>query len=83
MTPKSQGARQNEDDLLTIREVAKSLRVDTTTVRRWITHGIMDAILLPHRGARQTYRIRKKTLDNLLSGTTTLPKEEEEPRSEH
>ncbi len=57
----------DEGDLLTVREVAKQLRVDDTTVRRWIKNGVLEAITLPHRGARQAYRIRKATLDNLLA----------------
>ena len=56
----------DEADLLTVREVAKQLRVDDTTVRRWIKNGVLEAITLPHRGARQAYRIRRSTLDALL-----------------
>ena len=58
---------QDEADLLTVREVAKQLRVDDTTVRRWIKNGVLDAITLPHRGTRQAYRIRRSTLDALLA----------------
>ena len=57
----------DEADLLTVREVAKQLRVDDTTVRRWIKNGVLEAITLPHRGARQAYRIRRSTLDSLLA----------------
>jgi len=57
----------NEADLLTVREVAQKLRVDDTTVRRWIKNGVLEAITLPHRGARQAYRIRRSTLDALLA----------------
>lgn len=57
----------DEADLLTVREVAKQLRVDDTTVRRWIKNGVLEAITLPHRGARQAYRIRRATLDALLA----------------
>ncbi len=57
---------QDETDLLTVREVAKQLRVDDTTVRRWIKTGILEAITLPHRGTRQAYRIRRSTLKALL-----------------
>ena len=64
---------QDEADLLTVREVAKQLRVDDTTVRRWIKNGILEAITLPHRGARQAYRIRRSTLDALLSPSQQLP----------
>lgn len=64
-------------DLLTVREVAKQLRVDDTTVRRWIKNGVLEAITLPHRGARQSYRIRRSTLDDLLSTPTTAPAEQD------
>ncbi|GHO42561.1 helix-turn-helix domain-containing protein [Ktedonospora formicarum] len=57
----------DDAELLTVREVAKQLRVDDTTVRRWIKNGVLDAITLPHRGARQAYRIRRVTLNNLLA----------------
>jgi len=58
----------NDDaDLLTVREVARQLRVDDTTVRRWIKMGVLEAITLPHRGARQAYRIRRATLETLLA----------------
>ncbi|HVB75297.1 MAG TPA: helix-turn-helix domain-containing protein [Ktedonobacteraceae bacterium] len=58
----------NQDaDLLTVREVAQQLRVDDTTVRRWIKNGVLEAITLPHRGARQAYRIRRATLNALLT----------------
>jgi excisionase family DNA binding protein len=54
-------------ELLTVREVARQLRVDDTTVRRWIKMGVLEAIMLPHRGARQAYRIRRATLEALLA----------------
>ncbi len=54
-------------DLLTVREVARQLRVDDTTVRRWIKTGALDAITLPHRGSRQAYRIRRATLEAMLT----------------
>jgi excisionase family DNA binding protein len=60
------GSQMEKDDLLTIREVAQRLRVDTTTVRRWISLGLLEAIVLPHRGKRQAYRVRRRTLDQLL-----------------
>lgn len=60
---------QDEADLLTVREVAKKLRVDDTTVRRWIKNGVLEAITLPHRGTRQAYRIRRSTLDALLNSS--------------
>jgi excisionase family DNA binding protein len=54
------------DELLTVREVAKRLRVDDTTVRRWIKSGALEAITLPHKGRRQAYRVKKSTMDKLL-----------------
>ncbi len=55
-----------EEELLTVREVAKRLRVDDTTVRRWIQSGVLEAIPLPHKGKRMQYRIRKSALDAIL-----------------
>jgi excisionase family DNA binding protein len=55
------------EDLLTVREVAKQLRVDDSTVRRWIRNGVLEAIILPRRGAGRIYRIRRSTLDALLA----------------
>jgi len=55
------------DELLTVREVAKALRVDDTTTRRWIKNGSLEAVSLPHVGKRQAYRIRRETLDKLLN----------------
>ncbi|HEX7734988.1 MAG TPA: helix-turn-helix domain-containing protein [Ktedonobacteraceae bacterium] len=53
------------DELLTVREVAKRLRVDDTTVRRWIKSGALEAITLPHKGKRSAYRIKLSTLKKL------------------
>jgi excisionase family DNA binding protein len=55
------------DELLTVREVAQALRVDDTTVRRWIKSGALEAISLPHLNKRQAYRIRRDTLDKLMT----------------
>lgn len=54
------------DDLLTVNEVAKLLRVDATTVRRWINSGALTCITLPHRGNREVHRIKRSTLNNIL-----------------
>lgn len=56
-------------ELLTVSEVAKILRVDGTTVRRWVKLGVLEAITLPHVDKRQGYRIKRETLDKVL-GTT-------------
>lgn len=54
------------DELLTVREVARRLRVDDTTVRRWIKSGALEAITLPHKGRRMAYRVKKSTMDKLM-----------------
>ena len=53
-------------DLLTVSEVAQILRVDDTTVRRWVKLGALKAVALPHVNKRQAYRIKKETVDALL-----------------
>jgi excisionase family DNA binding protein len=62
-------------DLLTVREVARQLRVDDTTVRRWIKSGAMDAVALPHSGKRCGYRVRKHTLESLFNNPSASPEE--------
>ena len=54
-------------DLLTVHEVAQQLRVDDTTVRRWIKSGALDAVPLPHSGKRCGYRVRQHTLSALFN----------------
>lgn len=56
--------RQPSSSLLTIKEVARYLRVDHTTVRRWIKSHDLEAVHLPRGG----YRIKKETLDGVLNG---------------
>lgn len=63
------------DELLTVREVARRLRVDDTTVRRWIKSGALEAITLPHRGKRQAYRVKKSTMDKLMQNPQLPPAE--------
>jgi excisionase family DNA binding protein len=63
---KQQNEETEQSDLLTVREVANKLRVDDTTVRRWIKNGALEAVTLPHVRARMAYRVRKATLDALL-----------------
>jgi excisionase family DNA binding protein len=53
-------------ELLTVHEVAEILRVDDSTVRRWIKSGAMEAVTLPHANERTAYRVRRSTLDKLL-----------------
>jgi excisionase family DNA binding protein len=61
------------EELLTVGEVARRLRVDATTVRRWISQGILEAVTLPHVGKRQSYRIRQNTLEQLMKAAFTPP----------
>lgn len=55
------------NSLLTVSEVAEILRVDATTVRRWVKNGVLEAVVLPHARKRQAYRIKRETVENLLS----------------
>lgn len=62
--------RKNEElieELLTVAEFAEILRVDDTTVRRWIVSGALSAVQLPHSGKRRAYRIRRSTMQALLN----------------
>lgn len=60
-------------DLLTVSEVAQILRVDATTVRRWVKQGALEAVVLPHVNTRQAYRIRRETLEKVLGEQVLLP----------
>ena len=59
-------------DLLTVSEVAAILRVDDTTVRRWVKQGALEAVVLPHLNQRQAYRVKKQTLDKLMNAQTIV-----------
>jgi len=56
-----------EDTLLTVAEVAKTVRCDDTTVRRWAKNGSLEVVTLPHVGKRQAYRIKQSILDKILN----------------
>jgi excisionase family DNA binding protein len=60
-------------DLLTVRDVARILRVDDTTVRRWVKQGALEAVVLPHVNARQMYRFKRETLNRVLGNLSSLP----------
>lgn len=51
------------DDLFTVREVAQKLRVDDTTVRRWVKGGLLTAITLPHPRNRKSYRVPRSSVE--------------------
>lgn len=59
-------------ELLTVREVAQQLRVDDTTVRRWVKQGALEAVILPHVNERQAYRIKRETLNRVLASSAVL-----------
>ena len=54
-----------KDELLTVGEVAKRLRVDDTTVRRWIRQGILEAVKLPYR-QRSAHRVKQSVVASIL-----------------
>ncbi len=54
--------RSDDDDLLTVQEIARRYRVDDSTVRRWIKSGVLEAVTLPGRGKRQVFRVKKSSL---------------------
>lgn len=65
-------AKNTNSELLTISEVARQLRVDATTVRRWITAGALEAIVLPHGHRRRSYRIRRADLDKIINSNIAV-----------
>jgi len=66
------GVQKTMSDLLTVSEVADILRVDATTVRRWVKYGVLNAVSLPHARKRQSYRIKRETLEALLAKNNVL-----------
>jgi excisionase family DNA binding protein len=68
----AQTTNQDPSNLLTVAEVATILRVDATTVRRWVKCGVLPAVALPHARKRQSYRIKRETLALLLENSTKL-----------
>lgn len=63
-------APTDPEALLTIAEVALIVRVDQSTVRRWIKNGYLTAVQLPRmgRGTRANYRVKRRMLDILING---------------
>jgi len=53
-------------ELFTVHEMAEALRVDDTTVRRWIKSGALEAVRLPRTSKRESYRVRQKTIEKRL-----------------
>ena len=59
--------RDDKADLMTVKEVARKLRVHVTTVHAWLRNGIIDAVELPALGARRTFRIRRSAVEALFN----------------
>ncbi len=53
------------DTLLTVKEVSERLRVDQSTVRRWVRVGALPAVILPGLG-RHAVRVRASELQRIL-----------------
>ncbi len=53
-----------KQEYFTPHEVAQRLRVDDTTVRRWIRTGALEAETI-REGRRNRHRIRKVTIETL------------------
>jgi len=75
---RSRAAFSEPPDLLTVAEVARLLRWDTTAVRRHLKSGVIPAwavVPLPHRGTRTIARIKRAWLEEVLVGnfTTATP----------
>lgn len=58
-------ADDKQDELFTVQEVAKRLRVSDKTVRTWVEQGTMKAVLLPPT-RRKRYRILASTIEEIL-----------------
>ena len=66
----------NNRPYLTLKEVSECLHVHPSTVRGWIKHEVLEAVLLPpkKRRARQQRRILQQTLLHLIGETNPLEK---------
>jgi excisionase family DNA binding protein len=56
----------NIDDLVTVKEAARQLRVVDTTVRRWMKKGYLEFVVSSHTGRQRNY-IRRSTLQAVLA----------------
>lgn len=65
-------------ELLTVSEVARILRVDDSSVRRWIKRGTLEAFQLPHAGERAAYRIKRETLDTIFNAIVIPGQQQQE-----
>lgn len=58
--------KQHYPELMKVSEVAHLLRVDDTTVRRYVKQGALEAVILPHKGNKSHSRIRRSTIEEML-----------------
>ncbi len=54
------------NEVFTVPEVARLLRVDVTTVHRWAKAGLLEVVVLPHAGKRHIYRIKSEVVQKIL-----------------
>ncbi|MGH2584585.1 MAG: helix-turn-helix domain-containing protein [Dehalococcoidia bacterium] len=68
-----------QGELLTVAEAAQTLRVSTTTMRRWLRLGRLPS----YKIGRQSIRIRRENLDRVVrpAQPTAGPAEKETPKS--
>ena len=59
-------AEDPEHQYMTVLEVAHLFRVDTTTVKRWIYRGQLEAVALPSMGSRKEHRIPRAAVNKIL-----------------
>ena len=62
-------SRQQDEPMLTVKQVAQRMNVDEATVRRWIQAGMLKAINIGR--IRPEYRIRPSDLDDFISNRET------------
>jgi excisionase family DNA binding protein len=60
-----------EQEYFTPGEVAQRLRVDHTTVRRWIRIGILEAETI-HQGKRNRHRIKRAIIEAIETPPPTF-----------
>jgi excisionase family DNA binding protein len=59
-----------ENESLTVREIAERLSVTDATVRVWINTGKLPAYKLPGSGSQSIIRVSREAFDRFLKSTT-------------
>ncbi|HZS78234.1 MAG TPA: helix-turn-helix domain-containing protein [Ktedonobacteraceae bacterium] len=62
-------SKQQDEQMLTVKQVAQRINVDEATVRRWIQAGELRAVNIGR--IRPEYRIRPSDLDEFISSRET------------